>query len=79
MTDDIGALRDRGGVNRDLVAITVQDLLPLGRLTVAPSLRWELRQDTFLAAGGGALPPPATDLDEDNLSGKIGSLCSSST
>jgi iron complex outermembrane receptor protein len=63
---------DRGGVRRVTTAATVEDLLAVGRVALAPSVRWERRDDEFVAGAPGIVGPPATDLGEDELSGKIG-------
>ncbi|MDX1388026.1 MAG: TonB-dependent receptor, partial [Acidobacteriota bacterium] len=70
--DALLVIEDRGGAERSLLGLTVEDMVSLGRWTVSPSLRWDLRDDEFIAGGGGTLPPPAEDLSEDALSGKIG-------
>ena len=66
------AVQDRGGADRDLFALTAEDLLVFGRLTMAPSLRWEYRKDEFHAGGAGTIPPPADDVGDGNWSGKLG-------
>ncbi|MFQ5719888.1 MAG: TonB-dependent receptor domain-containing protein [Acidobacteriota bacterium] len=63
---------DLGGADRNLASITIEDVMPLGRVTVAPSLKWETRHDTFRAGGSGAPVPAAPDVRRDDLSGKIG-------
>jgi iron complex outermembrane receptor protein len=66
---------DRGGASRDLLGVTAEDLLVLGRFTLAPSARWDYRRDDFRAAGAGTLPPPAPDVTESEWAGKVGLSC----
>ncbi|MFQ5670590.1 MAG: TonB-dependent receptor plug domain-containing protein [Acidobacteriota bacterium] len=61
-----------GGADRDLLAATAEDVIRIGPLTLAPSLRWESRRDRFIPADDGTLPPPDDDLRTADLSGKIG-------
>jgi iron complex outermembrane receptor protein len=72
VTDRALTVQDRGGAERDLLSLTVEDTVTLGRLVLAPSLRFEQRSDEFASAGGGALPPPAPDAREDEWAGKLG-------
>jgi vitamin B12 transporter len=63
---------DRGGASRTSFAVTAEDLVTFGRLTVAPSARWELLRDDFRAGGAGTLPPPAPDRRDQEWAGKLG-------
>jgi len=72
VTDRALEAQDRGGAARDLAALTFEDAIGLGRLTVAPSLRWEYRHDDFRAGETGTVPPPAPDVRESNWAGKVG-------
>ncbi|ANM30309.1 hypothetical protein ABI59_13090 [Acidobacteria bacterium Mor1] len=63
---------DRGGAERVSWAWTVEDVVTRGRLTLAPALRVERREDRFLAGGQGTLPPPSGDVGETGVSGKFG-------
>jgi iron complex outermembrane receptor protein len=63
---------DRGGANRELLGVTAEELVVLGRFTLAPSARWDWRRDDFRAAGAGTLPPPARDVTESEWAGKLG-------
>jgi outer membrane receptor protein involved in Fe transport len=63
---------DRGGAERLLAGVTVEDTVSFGRWVLAPSVRWDYRRDDFVPAGGGALPPPADDVRDDGWSAKLG-------
>ncbi len=65
------AFADRGGATRRLLAVAVEDVVSSGAWTIAPSLRWERRDDRFLAGAGGLLGPPADAVVEQALSGKL--------
>jgi iron complex outermembrane receptor protein len=65
-------VQDRGGAERTLFGITLEDTWTLGRWIVAPSLRYEYRDDDFKAGGEGTLPPPAEDQSDGAWSGKVG-------
>jgi len=64
--------RDRGGAERTLLAVTAEDLVAWGRWMVAPSLRWDRRDDEFVRGGAAGIPPPAADVSESAWSGKLG-------
>ena len=72
VVDDAIQVSDRGGARRDLLAVTVEDAITLGRTIIAPAIRWQARQDRFRAGGDGTLPPPAEDVRESRWSGKLG-------
>jgi iron complex outermembrane receptor protein len=63
---------DRGGVRRVTTALTAEDVVAFGRVALAPSLRWERRDDDFVPGSAGVVPPPAPDVREDDVSGKLG-------
>ncbi len=63
---------DRGGADRTLLFLAAEDVFRLGQVTVAPSLNWQYRSDDFTAGEPGTVPPPADDIDESALSGKLG-------
>lgn len=65
------AVSDRGGVSRRSGSVTIEDALTWRRLTLAPSLRWQVRHDDFLAGGAGVVAPPARDNRDGALSGKL--------
>jgi len=59
-----------GGGKRTVFALTAEEMVTLGRLTIAPSLRWESLQNEFRGTIGYGLPPE--DLSNNALTGKIG-------
>jgi iron complex outermembrane receptor protein len=63
---------ERGGSRRTILGLALEDALALGRWVVAPSLRWDRRDDDFVAGSEGTLPAPAADVTEDGWSGKLG-------
>jgi iron complex outermembrane receptor protein len=65
-------VEDRGGAERDVLAATVEDVIPIGRVVLAPAIRWEHRRDDFVPGGGGAPPPRADDVSDGLWSGKLG-------
>jgi iron complex outermembrane receptor protein len=66
------AVPDRGGASRDLISASLEDVIPLGNWTLAPSLRGEWRHDTPEAAGDGTLPTSAEEVRQARWSGKLG-------
>jgi iron complex outermembrane receptor protein len=66
------AVPDRGGARRDLVTMSLEDLIPLKRWTLAPSVRGEWRHDSPQAAGDGTLPGTGEDVRQARGSGKLG-------
>jgi len=59
------------GSSRRVVSLTAEEMVTFGRLSVAPSVRWEsLRYDS--QPTGEALSAPPADLSNDALTGKIG-------
>jgi vitamin B12 transporter len=66
------AISDRsGGSSRRVLAVTAEEIVTFGRLSVAPSLRWESLENEYHATGGTFTAPP-DDLSNDALTGKIG-------
>jgi iron complex outermembrane receptor protein len=63
---------DRGGADRRIVSVTAEDLIALGRVSVAPSLRWEYLKNEFRAGGPGSPAPPEPRTSQGNPSGKVG-------
>jgi len=63
---------DRGGVEREALALAIEERLSFGRLTLSPSLRGSHRRDDFVAAGDGLLPPPAPDASDTEITGTLG-------
>jgi len=59
-----------GGGTRNVFSLTAEEMVTLGRLTIAPSLRWESLRNEFRGTTGYGLPPE--DLSNDALTGKIG-------
>ncbi len=72
VADDALELSDRGGARRHLLLATIEDQLARGRWVVAPSLRLEHRRDDFRSGADGTIPPPASDVAETRLAGKLG-------
>jgi iron complex outermembrane receptor protein len=72
VSDRALALEDRGGADRDLLSATVEDVIRVGRWSVAPSVRWERASDEFRAGSTGTVPPPADDTAQTGWSGKVG-------
>jgi len=66
------ATEDRGGAARSQMSLTVEDIVALGRVTLAPAVRWQYARDDFRAGGEGTVPPPASDRDNGEWSGKVG-------
>jgi len=65
-------ISDRGGADRTLLAVTAEDVVTVGHVTIAPALRWEYLRDEFSGAGDGTLAPPVDDRSEVRGSGKLG-------
>jgi iron complex outermembrane receptor protein len=63
---------DRGGAERQIVSVTGEDLIVLGRVSVAPSLRWEYLKNEFHDGGPGSPVPPEPRTSQGNPSGKVG-------
>jgi iron complex outermembrane receptor protein len=72
VTDDALEVSDRGGADRDLVALTLEDAILAGRWTVAPSLRGEWRRDRFRPGEDGTRLAADDEVSEDLWSGKVG-------
>ena len=70
--DRLKGQADRGGADRDLLALTAEDLITLGRLTLAPSLRWEYLRNEFRRGGAGTIHPLTEDIADGNWAGKLG-------
>jgi iron complex outermembrane receptor protein len=66
------ATEDRGGADRGQASVTVEDVVALGRVTLAPAVRWQVVRDDFRAGGEGTVPPPASDRENGDWSGKLG-------
>jgi outer membrane cobalamin receptor len=66
---DLGAAKDQ---TTRMSGGGVTDLVSLGRVTVAPSIRWEYLQSRFLDGGGGTVGSGPSETSDGNLSGKIG-------
>jgi vitamin B12 transporter len=60
---------DGGGV-RTVFSLTAEEMVTVGRLTIAPSLRWESLQNDFRGTTAFGLQPE--DLSNNALTGKIG-------
>jgi iron complex outermembrane receptor protein len=63
---------DRGGARRWLGALVVEDVFSVAGWTLAPSVRWELQDDSFVPAGSGAVAPVQDGVREAHWSGKLG-------
>ncbi|HXV75759.1 MAG TPA: TonB-dependent receptor [Candidatus Polarisedimenticolaceae bacterium] len=72
VTDEARVPSDLGGAQRNLVGVTIEDLFGTGPLTVAPSVRWQYREDDFTAGSSGAVEPAADDVRDSSWSGKVG-------
>ena len=59
-----------GGAARNVFALTAEEVVTLGRLILAPSLRWESLQNEF--RGTTTIGSPPDDLSNHALTGKIG-------
>jgi len=59
-----------GGATRNVFSLTAEEIVTLGRVTIAPSLRWEILNNEFRGAGTPASTPE--DLSNSALTGKIG-------
>ncbi len=64
-------LEDRGGGDRTLINLTAEDVVTLGRLTLAPSVRWETVDDQFEPGSAGTVPAPAESGRRSGWSGKF--------
>ena len=72
VTDRALPVPDRGGAERSLLSVTVEDAVTAGRVTVAPAVRWQYVRDDFRPGGQGTVPPPAEDSEDGTWSGKVG-------
>ncbi len=61
---------DRGGAQRGTLALVAEDAIGVGRVTIVPAVRWELRRDEAIA-GEGVLPAPSSSGSESWLDGKL--------
>jgi outer membrane cobalamin receptor len=66
------AVPDRGGASRDLVTGSFEDVILLGKWTLAPSVRGEWRHDSPEAAGDGTISGSGEDVRQARWSGKLG-------
>lgn len=72
--DELLQVAERGGAERAHIGATVEEMVTVGRFTLAPSIRWDYRRDDFVEGGSGTLPPQAPDVAEDEWSGKLGAV-----
>ncbi len=63
---------DRGGARRRLLSATLEDVIPMGHWTLAPSLRAEWRSDRPQAAADGTLPVNGDGVQGGRGSGRLG-------
>ncbi|MCZ6832573.1 MAG: TonB-dependent receptor, partial [Acidobacteria bacterium] len=70
--DSALAVPDRGGARRDQAILSLEDVMPLGRWTLAPSLRAEWRRDRPEAAGDGTLAGSGEEFREGRASARLG-------
>lgn len=72
VTDRALPVQDRGGADRSLMSLTVEDVVTAGRVSIAPALRYQYVRDDFRPGGEGTVPPPAEDREDGAWSGKVG-------
>ncbi|TDI32278.1 MAG: TonB-dependent receptor [Acidobacteria bacterium] len=70
--DSALAVPDRGGARRDQATLSLEDVMPLGRWTLAPSLRAQWRRDRPEAAGDGTLPGSGDEIRDARASARLG-------
>jgi iron complex outermembrane receptor protein len=72
VTDEALEVSDRGGATRNQVALTLEDAIPLGSWTLAPSLRGQWRNDRFIPGADGTQVAVQENVTETLWAGKLG-------